>query len=329
MGFVSLSTAFWRISVERDCRSVIVDNPEVRAFYGSSFAHLSQIAHRRGGDLTRSSFLLGFGPTREFLYVLVPAAILFGCAQGSVTPQPAQQPNPSLASGSDQSGADRTRAGCSSRFHFDFSSVGENASALHRGADLFRSSSAEERRIEIGRGAAVRLSAQAAKRLSKMGLPAVRVPPDSDMPLCDNTLLVTGRLNQVDEGNRFTRIALGLGAGESRLTTEVHVFRVMHGERAEVLSFTTHADSGKMPGILPSMGVGELMLGPIKLITAIKDAASSAQKIYSSQMEYLAGKTADQVAAYFCRSTPPMKVGFRGNRSNLPNDFYKANRFCE
>ena len=57
------------------------------------------------------------------------------------------------------------------------------------------------------------------------------------------------------------------------------MFRVIHGERAEVLSFTTHADSGKMPGVLPSMGVGELMLGPIKLITAIKDAASSGQKI--------------------------------------------------
>jgi hypothetical protein len=96
-------------------------------------------------------------------------------------------------------------------FTFYSSSVSENASPFHRGADLFRSNSAEERRIEIGRDAAARLSAQAAKRLSKMGLPAVRVPRDSDMPLYDNTLLVTGRLNQVDEGNRFTRIAVGLG----------------------------------------------------------------------------------------------------------------------
>ena len=46
------------------------------------------------------------------------------------------------------------------------------------------------------------------------------------------------------------------------------------------------------------MGAGELVLGPINLITAIKDAASSGQKIYSSQIEYLAGKTADQVADY-------------------------------
>ena len=72
-----------------------------------------------------------------------------------------------------------------------------------------------------------------------------------------NFLLVTGRLVQVDEGNRFTRIAVGLGAGESRLATEVRVYRVTNGERAEVLRFTTRANSGKMPGALASLGVGE------------------------------------------------------------------------
>jgi len=246
----------------------------------------------------RSFFSNGIRSYARISILLVPAAILSGCAHVSVTPQPAQQPNPSLASEAIEAEPTVPVQVAVRDFTFYSSSVSENASPLHRGANLFRSSSAEERRIEIGRGAAARLSAQAAKRLSKMGLPAVRVPRDSDMPLYDNALLVTGRLNQVDEGNRFTRIALGLGAGESRLTTEVHVFRVMHGKRAEVLSFTTHADSGKMPGVLPSMGAGELVLGPINLITAIKDAASSGQKIYSSQIEYLAGKTADQVADY-------------------------------
>jgi len=246
----------------------------------------------------RSFFSIGIRSYARISILLVPPTILSGCAQVSVTPQPAQQPNPSLASEAIEAEPTVPVHVTVRDFTFYSWSVSENASPLHRAADLFRSSSAEERRIEIGRGAAARLSAQAAKRLSKMGLPAVRVPRDSDMPLYDNALLVTGRLNQVDEGNRFTRIALGLGAGESRLTTEVHVFRVIHGARAEVLSFTTHADSGKMPGVLPSMGAGELVLGPINLITAIKDAALSGQKVYSSQIEYLAGKTADQVADY-------------------------------
>jgi hypothetical protein len=246
----------------------------------------------------RSSCSIGIRSYARISTPLVLATIVSACAQVSVTPQPVQQPSPSLVSQATAAEPTAPMQVAVRDFTFNSSSVSENASPLHRGADLFRRSSAEERRIEIGRGAAARLSAQAAKRLSKMGLPAVRVPPDSDMPLYDNILLVTGRLNQVDEGNRFTRIALGLGAGESRLMTEVHVFRVMHGERAEVLSFTTHADSGKMPGVLPSMGAGELALGPIKLITAVNDAASSGQKIYSSQIEYLAGKTADQVADY-------------------------------
>src|SRR5260370_29805494 len=118
------------------------------------------------------------------------------------------------------------------------------------------------------------------------------------MSLSGNFILVTGQLVDVDEGNRFTRVALGLGAGESRLASEVHVYRIVNGEKAEVLTFTTQADSGKMPGVVPSLGAGEVILGPITAISAIEDAVSSGQKIYSSQIEYLASESGDQVARY-------------------------------
>ena len=78
----------------------------------------------------------------------------------------------------------------------------------------------------------------------------------------------------------------------------MHVFRVAYGERAEVLAFTTHADSGKMPGLLPSLGVGELFIGPITALSKAKDAASTGQKIYSSQIDHLAARTGDEVARY-------------------------------
>jgi len=127
---------------------------------------------------------------------------------------------------------------------------------------------------------------------------ASRIPSDSNVSPPDNILFVTGRLIDADEGNRFTRIALGLGAGESSLETEVHVFRVAHGEWAEVLAFTTHADSGKMPGVVPSMGVGELVLGPITALREAKGIASGGGKIYTTQLDHLAGKTGDQVGRY-------------------------------
>jgi hypothetical protein len=229
---------------------------------------------------------------------VVLATLLSGCATVSVTPKSIRPPDPSVALNAIEAEPTPTAQIAVSDFAFSPSSVTENKSPLHRAIDLVRSSSADARRIEIGRDAAAVLSEQTAKRLDKLGLQATRIPSDNDISLSGDFLLVTGRLIDVDEGNRFTRVAFGLGVGESHLATEVHVFRVVNGEKAEVLTFTTHANSGKMPGVAESVGFGELLLGPVTLITGIEEVVSSGQKIYSSQIEYLAGETSDQVARY-------------------------------
>ena len=223
---------------------------------------------------------------------------LAGCATVSVTPDAIRPADPSVAYNAIEAEPTPPAEVAVRDFDFAPSSVTENRSIFHRAIDLFRSSSADERRIAIGRKAATTLSQETAKRLDKTGLEAMPIPRDSDTTLRGNYLLVTGRLIDVDEGNRFTRVALGFGLGESRLSTEVHVYRVVNDEKAEVLVFTTHADSGKMPGIAPSIGFGEFVLGPITLISTIEDAVSSGQKIYVSQIDYLAGETGDQVARY-------------------------------
>ena len=183
-------------------------------------------------------------------------------------------------------------------FDFAASAVTENRSPLNRAVDLFRRSSAQDRQEEIGRDAAAVLAKETTKQLRKTGLEATRIANDKDLSMRGDFLLVTGHLIDVNEGNRFTRVAFGLGMGESRLVAEVHVFRVVNGEKAQVLSFTTHAYSGKMPGVAASMGFGELFLGPITLIAGLEDALSSGQKIYSSQIEYLSSESGDQVARY-------------------------------
>ncbi len=223
---------------------------------------------------------------------------LAGCATVSVTPQPIKQPEPAAAM--DAIYAEPTPPAQIEVRDFDFvvTDVTENRSPLHRGIDLFRRRSADERQDAIGREAGAALSHETARELDKAGLRAVRVSRDSDLSMQGNFLLVTGRLVQVDEGNRFTRVAVGLGAGESKLATEVHVYRVTNGERAEVLSFTTHANSGKMPGALASLGFGEMFIGPVTLLTGVEDALSSGQKIYVSQMEYLADETGKEAARY-------------------------------
>jgi hypothetical protein len=234
---------------------------------------------------------------RALMSLVLPAA-LAACAQLSIRPQAVQPPDPAVAARAIEEEPVVPTTVIVRDFDFSPSSVRDNGSPLHRLINLFRHGSAEKHQSEIGRAAVASLSEQTLKRLNKLGLEASRIPSDSNVSVPDNSLLVTGRLINGNEGNRLTRIALGCGAGESSLDSEVRVFRVADGERAEVLAFTTHADSGKMPGLLPSLGVGELFIGPITALSKVKDTASTGQKIYSSQIDYLAGRTGDEVARY-------------------------------
>ena len=65
-------------------------------------------------------------------------------------------------------------------FDFVVNDVTENRSPLHRGIDLFRRSSADQRQDAIGRDVGAALSNETAKKLDKTGLHATRVPRDSD-----------------------------------------------------------------------------------------------------------------------------------------------------
>ena len=237
-------------------------------------------------------------PVAEFCVIVLLTTVLTACARVSLTPESIRPPEPAAAMNAIE--AEPTRPGLVEVRDFDFkvNDVIENRSPLHRAINLVRRASADEREDAIGREVGEAVSKQTARDLDKAGLPATRVARDSDLSMAGNFLLVTGHLVDVDEGNRFTRVALGLGAGESKLATEVEVYRVTNGERAEVLRFTTSANSGKMPGVAASLGMGEMFVGPITLISGIEDAVSSGQKIYSSQIEYLAGETSDQVARY-------------------------------
>jgi hypothetical protein len=243
-------------------------------------------------------FLLDWPMSKRVLMSIVLPAVLAACAQLSIRPQPVQPSDPAVTAHAIEAEPVPPNKVMVSDFEVSPSSVRDNSSPLHRLLNLFRQGSPEEHRLKIGRGAVASLSEQTLKRLNKLGLETSRIPSDKSVSVPDNILLVTGRVINANEGNRLTRIALGCGAGESSLDTEVHVFRVAYGERAEVLAFTTHADSGKMPGLLPSMGVGELFVGPITILAKAKDTVSIGQKIYSSQIDHLAGRTGDEVARY-------------------------------
>jgi Domain of unknown function (DUF4410) len=235
-------------------------------------------------------------------WVAALSLLVAGCAKAAITPESIVPPDPLLAYNAIE--AERTAPAQVYVLDFSFvpSAITENTSPLHRAIGLARSTQPLEREVAIGQRAAAALSGEVVKRLGKTGLRVVWVPDDQPLPARGDYLLVTGRLIDVDEGNRFERVALGFGLGESRLACDVHVFRVVDGEKAEVLALSTYADSGKMPGMAASTGLGLIAIGPITAITVVeeaaKDAASGGQKLYVSQVDYLASETGNQVSRY-------------------------------
>jgi hypothetical protein len=243
------------------------------------------------------------------------ALAVAGCAKVSVTAGSIQPPNPLYSYNAIEAEPSPPTEVLVRDFDVIPSAVTENRSPLHRAIDLFRRNSADQRRIAIGQGVAATLSSKTVKRLAKTGLNAARVADDQSLPSSANILLVTGRLIDVNEGNRFTRVAFGLGLGESHMATQVRVYRVVNYEKAQVLAFTTYADSGSMPGLAPSIGFGEMFIGPITLINAAKDAVSGGEMIYTSQVDYLAAETGNQISRYLAQYAaaehwiPPAKAG--------------------
>ena len=93
------------------------------------------------------------------------------------------------------------------------------------------------------------------KKLQAQGLHAVRT--DAPVPADQNVLLVQGSFQTIDSGNRRRRTLIGFGAGKSEVTTSVQIiYKPAGGEPRVVQSFNANADSGKMPGVVETAGVG-------------------------------------------------------------------------
>ncbi len=152
----------------------------------------------------------------------------------------------------------------------------------------------EERQRELGQQVAKTLVEELVRGLRALDFDVERKPRGTAAG--KDQLLIDGRLLDVDEGNRLGRIVIGFGAGASKLDTEVDVY---YGpRRRKVLDFKTHADSGKLPGAAATMGAGAAVAGGITAGGLAASAAAGTVKEYHSEIERMAGHSADQAVAY-------------------------------
>ena len=92
-------------------------------------------------------------------------------------------------------------------------------------------------------------------KLQSMGLHAVRV--EGPVPANQSALIVEGNFQTIDEGKRRRRILIGLGAGKSEVGASVQIlYQPAEGAPMPLQSFSADADSGHMPGVAETAGVG-------------------------------------------------------------------------
>ncbi len=111
-----------------------------------------------------------------------------------------------------------------------------------------------------------------------------------------NVLVVDGEFTDISEGNRLQRMVVGFGMGASLLDTNVYVYQPFpDGGQHQVLSFNTHADSGKMPGVAITGPGGAAAGGSAAAATLGANLAAGGAKTYTSSTGFLGDKTAEQI----------------------------------
>jgi hypothetical protein len=154
------------------------------------------------------------------------------------------------------------------------------------------------------------LSDDLVERLGKLGFAVQKIARGTPPP--DGALAVDGQFVTIDEGNRARRLIIGFGSGASKLDTQVSIYEVTGGRPNQLMIFTTHAESGKMPGAAVTMGAGAAAQGGVTAAMGAANAGMAGVKAYRSTMGTLADQTAKQITAYFSQ--------YAANQRWIPED---------
>lgn len=128
-----------------------------------------------------------------------------------------------------------------------------NKSAYNR-VRMRVSGAKEDHKTELARKVVDEFSESLIKDLQKTGL-AVSEGVTGELPP-DNSLAVQGDFLAIDEGNRTRRMAIGLGAGASKVVTHVECYVKQPDKNLMLSEFRATSKSSRKPGAAETMGVG-------------------------------------------------------------------------
>ncbi|MFM0695500.1 DUF4410 domain-containing protein [Paraburkholderia graminis] len=159
--------------------------------------------------------------------------------------------------------------------------------------------SSEQKQLQTASDTREQVADEIVRELQSMGLRAVRV--DGPAPMNENALVVEGNFQTIDEGKRRRRVLIGLGAGKSEVSASIQIlYKPAAGTPIELQSFSANADSGHMPGIAETAGVGAAAAHVATAAatgTALHGASEAKQGGMSGDAKKLGDSIAKQIAA--------------------------------
>jgi len=161
-----------------------------------------------------------------------------------------------------------------------------------------------DQQIQLADQTAQNVCVQVAANLTSKGITTTCLSRGTP-PTGSNVLIIDGNFTDINEGNRLRRMVIGLGAGQSTLDTVVQAYQKTDEGTQQVMDFTTHADSGYMPGVGVTGPAGAAAGGATAAATLGVNVAASGVKNVTSSTGFLADKTVkqivDQVSGYYAK----------------------------
>jgi hypothetical protein len=154
----------------------------------------------------------------------------------------------------------------------------------------------EMAQVQLAQSTAQNICSEVATTLSSNGWNAVCQPRGTPVT-GNNTLIIDGAFTDISQGNRLQRMVIGLGAGASVVDTQVGLYQYSNGASSELVTFNTHADSGKMPGVGITGPAGAAAGGAAAAASLGVNVAAGGVKSVTSSTAYLTDQSAKQIVS--------------------------------
>src|SRR5271154_594997 len=150
--------------------------------------------------------------------------------------------------------------------------------------------------VQLAQSTAQNICVQVASSLASNGWNAACQPRGTPVT-GSNTLIIDGAFTDISQGNRLQRMVIGLGVGASVVDTQVVLYQYANGNSTQLLTFTTHADSGMMPGVGITGPAGAAAGGATAAASIGVSVASTGVKNITSSTAYLTDQSAKQIVS--------------------------------